>query len=456
MSSALRRRISIAAWPPPVSGVAVERRYMLSHPTFLSASAMAHAIRRSEISSEEMIRTHLEQILTLNPRLNSVLQIAADTAIVHAQAADAFIERGDDIGPLHGVPFTVKDVFPVGSDAQLVTAPGMADPPDEPAHPESTVVTRLRAAGAIVLGVTRATLWSDREERYGPAHNPYDLSRITSGSSGGEAATIAAGCSALGIGSDSGGSLRMPAHYCGIATLRPSNGRVPRGIDADGTNDPRTAAGPLARSIEDLDLAMRVIAGVDPNDPTTLPLPWPDFRHVNIRGLRVAFFTDNTVVSPTPETATTVAAAAKALSDAGAEITEILPPSMDEAWQITLRYWHYCGAKGEVGEYFEFLKRWDLYRILMAGFMSDYDLILCPVEAGPAGLIGSEETAPGFTYTTPFSLLGWPCAIVRAGTSPEGMPIGVQAVGAPWRDDIALAAAACIEGALGGWQPPIL
>lgn len=421
---------------------------------FCSATALARMIRDRELSSEEVVTAYLGRIGTLNPALNSVLQIAPGSALEQARAADAALARGRLLGPLHGVPFTVKDVYEVCEAARLVTAPGMVERPDPPPARDSTAVLRLWAAGAILIAVTRATLWKDREERYGPARNPYDLTRTPGGSSGGEAATIAAGGSPLGLGSDSGGSLRLPAHYCGLATLRPSNGRVPRGSDAAGTNDPRTAAGPLARSVEDLALALSLISGFDWTEPTTLPLSLGDHREVDLNALRVAFHTDNGIVPPTAETAEAVLASARALETAGAAVEEAAPPALDEAWQITLEYWRYCGEVGTVQEYFRFLERWDRYRVTLLSFMQRWDLLLCPVEAFPAPLQGADDTPPMFTYTTPYSLVGWPCAVVRAGTSPEGLPIGVQIIGGPWRDDLALAAALRVEAVCGGYQPP--
>jgi amidase len=154
--------------------------------------------------------------------------------------------------------------------------------------------------------------------------------------------------------------------------------------------------------------------------------------------------------------AAAVLASARALEEAGAIVEEAAPPDLDEAWQITLEYWRYCGEVGTVPEYFRFLERWDRYRVKLLAFMQPRDLILCPVEAFPAPVQAAKDTPQMFTYTTPFSLVGWPCAVVRAGTCREGLPIGVQIVSGPWRDDVALAAARQIESVRGGWQrPPI-
>jgi amidase len=191
-------------------------------------------------------------------------------------------------------------------------------------------------------------------------------------------------------------------------------------------------------------------------DPTTLPIPPLGEREPEVAGLRAAMFTSNGLAPPTEETGATVYAAANALTEAGLIVDEQTPPDLKEAWEITLQYWHYCDEVGAVAEYFRFLERWDRFRVKMAAFMEDWDLILCPVEAFPAPRLDEEGGPPHFTYTTPFSLLGWPCAAVRAGTSMDGLPIGVQIVGGSWRDDLALAAARAIEGARGGWMPPDL
>lgn len=418
------------------------------------ATKLVRMIRERQLSAVEVVQAHLKRIEQINPALNAVIEIAPESSLEQARDADAAIASGEQVGPLHGVPFTVKDVYEVCDCARLMTAPGMASRPGEPARKDSTAVIRLRAAGAILIGVTKATLWVEREERYGLTHNPYDLSLSPGGSSGGEAATIAAGGSPLGMGSDSGGSLREPAHFCGIATIRPSNGRVPRSPDA-GENDSRTVSGPLARTVEDVATALDVVRGLDWVDPMAISAPLANWRDVSLTGLRVSAFSDNGIVAPTRETVATVAAAARVLADAGMIVDEERPPGLDESWEITLAYWKW-GDSGNLKEYKTFLSRWHQYKLRMLDYMRTRDLVLCPVEAFPAPPLGKSEigTGPSVTYTTPFSLLGWPVATVRAGSSREGLPIGVQLVASPWRDDVALAAAAAVESASGGWQPP--
>jgi amidase len=478
---------------------------------YQSVARLAEMIRDGALSSYDLVTEQLARIERLNPSLNAVIEIA-DSATAQARAADRAAARGELAGPLHGIPFTVKDVYVVAAEvATLRTAAGMPPRRDEQSDQEdgqqtgqqtgqptdqptdkavaateaystavgatfpltrtSTAVARLRA-GAILLAVTKATLWTDREDHYGVTHNPYDPTCTPGGSSGGEATVVAAGMSPLGLGSDSGGSLRQPAHYCGVATIRPSNGRVPRATDADGMYDPRTAAGPLARTVTDVGLALSIISGADWHDPTTVPVPLGDWSAVDLADLRVAVHTDNGLVPPTAATAATVRRAADALTEAGAQLSEVVPPGLPLAWDITLDYWRRCGGDGTLRDYFALLDRWQDYQRTAGAFMQAYDLILCPVEASPAprrergdggsgGESGSgdgdggagEQRGPKFTYTAPSSLLGWPAAVVRAGTSPDGLPIGVQLIGGPYRDDVALRAAAAIEAATGGWRP---
>jgi len=412
---------------------------------YRSACELGRLIGRGEVSSERVVRAHLGRLCELNPKLNAIIQIAPESAVEQARLADAAVAAGAELGLLHGVPFTVKDVYPVKNAAELVAVPGMPPLLDLPRDRDATAILRLRAAGAILIGVSRATVWKDREDRYGSVRNPYHLDMDAGGSSGGEAATIAAGGSPLGLGSDSGGSLRTPAGRCGIATIRPSNGRVPQAADGGRTGDPRTVAGPLARSVEDLAAALGIISGVDPLDPTTLPVPLGDWRTVRLAGLRVGVFAGSEVEPPSPLATAAVRDAAAALKEAGAHLAEAQPPDLAESWSITQEYWTgYPDGQNASRTFYGFMKRWDIYRVALALFMEDFDVLVCPVDP--------------LIYTCVFSLVGWPCAVVRCGTQTNGLPIGVQVVSKPWRDDVALAAAAEIErtATAGGWRPPLM
>ncbi len=458
---------------------------------YASAAAIAQAIRAQQVSVKDVVEAHLERIEAVNPALNAVVKLAAERALDEARAADQAVLNGKTLGPLHGVPMTIKDSL----DTEGVVSTGgtkgrEAHVPQE----DATVVARLRAAGAILLGKTNTpelTLAGETNNLiYGQTNNPYDLSRTPGGSSGGAGAIIAAGGSPLDIGSDTGGSIRLPSHFCGIAGIKPTSGRVPRtghvvpfGL---GAVDALTQNGPMARFVEDLALTLPIIAGVDWRDPAIVPMPLGDPQAVNLQGLRVAMHTDNGIKTPTPETIAAVQAAANALSNAGISITEQRPDALSRAADLAN---HLSGADGrawtrrllgksstselhpwlsrrmeeaqpvDVGDFTALLEDVDAYRSDMLTFLQDYDVILCPVCAFPApphGTTMEPEMRLGFSYTGAYNLTGWPGAVVRGGTSPEGLPIGVQVVARPWREDVALAVAQKLETALGGWQSPSL
>lgn len=429
----------------------------------VSAATLARRIRNRELSSEEVVQAHLQRIESINPRLNAVVQLAAEQALKDARAADAALAHGQPFGALHGVPFTVKDW--IDAAGLPCTGGDLAFRTRVPTE-DATVVARMRQAGAILLGKTNVMV---ENPVYGRTNNPYNLAYSTTGSSSGEAALIAAGGSPLGLGSDSGGSIRQPAHACGIAGLKPTTGRIPLTghfpfIGA--MNDPRTSIGPMARFVEDLALALPILSGMDWKDASVIPMPLADWRAVDGRTLRVAYYTHHAQAEPTLETAETCRRVAHVLAGMGALVEEALPPRIEEASQITRQYWQRPEsgsadewvADGEARlssvEVEQHLFAWDRFRRTLIGFMAHYDVILTPVAERPATLHGTD--AGWIPYTLPYSLTGWPCAVVRAGTSPEGLPIGVQVVARPWRDDVALAVAHTIERALGGWQPPKL
>jgi amidase len=424
---------------------------------YTSATELATAIRAKRVSSEEIVNAYLRRIEAINSHLNAVVQVAADSARTLAREADAALARGEIKGPLHGVPFTVKDVC---ETAALISAAGLEERAHYRPRKDAAVVTRMKAAGAILLGKTNCPPGGSGAVTdnpvYGRTSNPYDVSRTPGGSSGGEAAAIAAGESPLGIGSDSGGSLRVPSHFCGIATLKPTSGRVPNTGTLNhpgGLSDYRTQIGPLARYVKDLVLAFPILAGEDGYDSGVIPMPLGDPESVMLKGLRMAVYTDDGEATPTPEVIATVRAGASALSEVGLIIEEARPACLSDSRPITERYWRMSQLSGvEIKQLF---MDWDRFRSAMLAFVARHDVILCPADSSPAPRHG-EKAAWLFNYTPPFSLTGWPCVVVRAGTSPEGLPIGVQIVARPWREDVALVVAQHIETALHGWQrPPI-
>jgi amidase len=416
------------------------------------AGWLARAIRAKKLSSVEVVRAHLEHIHTVNPRLNAVVFATAESALKEARSADRHNQRKSALGPLHGVPFTAKDIF---NTAGIPTTAGLRMMRGNVPDHDATVVARMRRAGAILIGKTNCPPGGAGVESWKSMHggtrNPYDISRTPGGSSSGEAAIIAAGGSPLGLGSDSGGSVRMPAGYCGIAALKPTAGLIPvtgaYGLPG-GLSDTRSQVGPMARYVTDLALTLPVLIGPDGLDSGVVPVPLPR-RTPKLAGLKVAWYSDDGMARPTPAVAAAVKAAAKALAAQGCVVSEERMPALTEAWQVTLGYWGWRPMSQE-----RLLRRWDAFRGTVLKFMSRFDLVLSPVAPDIAPLYKTKGTGDHmFSYTVPFSLSGNPCVVVRAGTSPEKMPIGVQVVARNFNDLVALRAARAIERALGGWRP---
>src|SRR2546429_1267071 len=300
------------------------------------AGWIARAIRTKKLSAVEVVRAHLEHIHTVNPRLNAVVFATAESAIKEARPAHRHNKRKSALGPLHGVPFTVKDIF---NTAGLPTTAGLrmlrANVPDH----DATAVARMRRAGAILIGKTNCPPGGVGSDSWNPLHggtrNPYDINRSPGGSSSGEASIIAAGGSPLGIGSDSGGSIRMPAHHCGIAALQPTARPVPAtGAYAlpGGLSDPRRQGGPAARFVSDLALTLPVLVGPDGIDSGVVPVPLAK-RTPKLPGLRMAWYADDGIMKPAPAVAAAVRAAAKALPAQGRVVFQERPPGLAEAPQ---------------------------------------------------------------------------------------------------------------------------
>lgn len=447
----------------------------------LPAAALAKAIRNKAISATEAVDSYLNRIKAVNPKLNAVVQLSEKTAHDQALKADKALANGDISGPLHGVPFTIKDSF---DTAGLISTGGTKGRSNHVPSRDATIVSRLRAAGAILLGKTNTSeltlSYETKNLIYGQTNNPYDLSRSPGGSSGGAAAIVAVGGSAFDIGSDYGGSLRFPAHCCGIATIKPTSGRVPRTghiLPFGGVLDSFQQMGPLGRSVEDLSLILPIIAGPDDIDPGILPMALYEPNAVDLTDLRVAFHSDNGIISPSPETAKVVRETAECLDGGGLIVTEIRPNGIEQSYNLMIellsadggtsirRLLQDAGTKEhtlpwlgraeplDAAHFDALIMRWYRFRSTMLSFFKDYDIILSPVNAFPAmppGSFGADLEA--FSYTMTYNITGWPAAVVRGGTSPEGLPIGVQIIAHPGREDVALAVAAYIEKTLGGFQ----
>ncbi len=442
---------------------------MTSHdPRALPLTALAAGLRRGELSSEAVTRAYLDRIDAINPKLNAVVQLRREAALLEARRADGV--PPEKRGPLHGVPVTIKDSL---DTAGIVTTGGTKGRATFVPREDATVVKRLRAAGAIVMGKSNTpelTLsYETNNLVYGRTNNPFDLERTSGGSSGGASAILAAGGSPLDIGSDTGGSIRLPAHFCGVTGLKPTAGRVPRTghiIGFEGAPQFLTHIGPLARHVEDLSLVLGLIAGPDGVDPHVVPVPLREAGALKLTGLRVAFFTRLPPLEPTAETANVVENAVANLEGGGCRTRALGPiPDAERLYDRYMAVLYGDGGaavarmldgwalpSGELTALFEGLDRW---RSRMLGLIADHDAIVCPVNVGPAPRHGAFDRATA-AYTQVFNVTGWPSTVVRAGTSAEGLPIGVQVVAHPWREDVSLALAGYLEHVLGPFPEPRL
>ncbi len=303
-----------------------------------SVTNVARAIRAKEVSSVEVVNAYLKRIEAVNPKLNAVVQLPADAALEQARQADDALARGEHKGSLHGVPMTIKDSFDTAGVVSTWGTPGRAG--YGPDH-DATVVARLKAAGAILMGKTNTPEFTMAFETdnpiYGRTNNPYNLERTSGGSSGGAAAIVSAGGSPFDIGTDTGGSIRLPSHCCGITGIKPTSGRVPRTGHAVGPGsllDPLTQVGPIARYVEDLALLLPLIAGPDGRDPFVIPAPLGDLKAVMLKGLRGTFHTDNGIQTPEPEIAEAVRSSVKVLTEAGIGFEEKRPPGIEETIEL--------------------------------------------------------------------------------------------------------------------------
>jgi len=456
----------------------------------LSACEQARLVRARNISCRELMRAHLERIAAVNPVLHAAVEVQAERALADAEAADRELAAGSLRGPLHGVPFSIKDSIEQAGSRCTAGTWGRRESAVSTA--DATVVERLRRAGAIPIARTNLPdlLFAFESDNllFGRTNNPYDVTRTSGGSSGGEAALIAAGGPALGLGSDAAGSVRLPAAFCGIAGIKPTSGRLPRTghfPPAGGWLEMVWQIGPMARRVEDVIEAMRLLAGPDGVDPTVPDVPWRDPMEVKLSGLRVAFFTDNGMAAADRKVAPVVRAAAEALASEVAVVEEARPACLEAAYDLEMKLIGPDGGDGlrayvrglgsdrvhplltgwldklepyrtDLAGFARYWAELDAYRAGMARFLGRFDAILCPAyihTALPHGESIQDENFRGFSHTMAFNVAGWPAAVVRCGEA-GGMPLAVQVAAGPWREDIVLRVALWLEEKFGGWKPP--
>lgn len=308
--------------------------------TGLTASEIARKIKAKELSSMEVVEAHIKRIEEVNGQLNAVIVPLFNEARAQAKEADRILEEGRPVGPLHGVPITIKEQFDV---AGTETNVGVPNNRGVVAEKDGPLVARLREAGAIILGKTNVMMalagWESDNPVYGRTNNPWDLERTPGGSSGGESAIIAAHGSPFGLGGDFGGSIRLPAHFSGVHGLKPTTHRLtnsdtPGRLFSSGQEAILPQPGPIARSVEDLKLMMKVLADppMERTPDLVPPVPWPDPDEVSIKGLRVAYYTDNGIYQVSPALSRAVRESVDLLKTKGALVEPFSPPDTEEAY----------------------------------------------------------------------------------------------------------------------------
>jgi Asp-tRNA(Asn)/Glu-tRNA(Gln) amidotransferase A subunit family amidase len=462
--------------------------------TFPTLDQIAEGIRRREFSPFEIVEAHFKRIDACEPKLNAFFHLDREAG-TQAFAAESAVLRGDPLGPLHGVPLTIKSCIDVANwpaPAGSVLRMGYIPKRDAP------LVSRLKAAGAILLGNTNTPeflmAYETNNLLKGSTSNPWNLAYSAGGSSGGEAAAIASGCSAGGVGSDGGGSIRVPAHFCGICGLKPTPGRIPATghfPSGAGAFSWIGVVGPMARTIADVRLLFEVMAGPDPGDALSSPVPLRSQNKIDPRGFRIGILESPALGTATPETHAAVEHAAKLLVDQGFTLEPLPLDGLDRALEL---WWFFFGpvighllSKAVAGKeaqispmlreylsyatsrgpitldlFIEACAERDLLRAKILRQMQEVPILLSPVSSAPAFLHGSGNYRPsaGYLDTMRYSqwlnLTGFPGASVPLGLSSQGLPIGVQIIGRPFEDELVLSVAEAIERTRGPWQAPPL
>ncbi len=476
---------------------------------FNSATSLVAAIARREVSSRELLEEYLRRIEHHNPALNAVVTLDAERALADADTADDALARGEPTGALHGLPVTIKDSLATAELRTTAGAPPFAD--HVPAR-DAEAVARLRAAGAIIFGKTNVPAFASDTQTYndlfGTTNNPWDLGRTPGGSSGGAAAAIAAGLSALELGSDFGGSLRLPAHFCGIYSLKPTYGIVPQRGHIPPAPDTLTefdiaVTGPLARHASDLDLCLSVMAGPDTERGVAWRLELPPPRSSSLGGYRIAAWLDDPAYSIDSEIAGVYERLVAELRRAGARIHDgARPAPLAEGLDVAQRLIQDAVSPWLPEEEFRSLLeraaaapaddstppvRWARnvtqrvreyqfvaeqrlrLKAAWADFFRDHDVLLCPVTPTPAiphdhnpdvdartisvnGI--SRPYGEQFAWLQAVGVVHLPAAVAPVGFTSTGLPVGIQIVAPHLEDRTAIDVAARITEVVGGFQAP--
>ena len=468
---------------------------MIEEICFASATELAERIRSGDLSPVEVMSAHLERIEAINPRLNAIVTLDGGV-MERAREAEAAVMAGDSLGPFHGVPFTAKDSVDVEG---VRTTRGSRLFEGFVPSADATAVTRLKEAGGIFIGHTNVpefVFWFETDNMvFGRTENPWQPGRTPGGSSGGEASALASGLTPLGIGSDVGCSIRLPAAYCGIVGLKPTQGRVPLTGHWPESLLRYMHVGPMARTVRDVAGALSVMAGPDGFDPYAMPVPVPQFEDLDAPpvGLRVGWCAEGPFAPVARVVQETVARAASTLERAGCRVEPVSLSSWEElpGQSISLTIYtsevglylepYISGREDELSpairqrlevplpsarEYQEALADCERLRHEVARLFTEFDLLLCPMSVVPAHPHGSTELEVdgqrviprnALRAAVPFDLTGSPAISVPFGWSEDGLPIGVQLVARHFDEATLLRAALTLEAARSSSRrrPPI-
>ncbi len=448
---------------------------------FLSAVELAGKLRRKEVGAEELAKYFIGRIERFDTKLNAVVVRDFERALVAAKEADKALARGQTLGPLHGLPMTIKESYDI---AGLPSTWGVPDAAQAIAQSDSAVVERFKNAGALFLGKTNVPIFlgdfQSYNEIYGTTNNPWDLKRTPGGSSGGSAAALAAGLTGLESGSDIGGSIRNPAHFCGVYGHKPtlgiisSRGHQPPGLPPTPQHPDLAVVGPMARSAEDLAVSLDILSGPNRFNAAGWRLELPPPRMTSLKGLRVALWPDDPNAPVDSEVAARVEAVGEKLAQAGAKVSDTARPAFEpkaasdtylgillgitSGPEAELKFYEYQVLHGQRG----------YFRAQWQQFFRDWDVLITPTTATPAfeqdqSEINERTLTVNGTPQPYFQQVFWaglatlsylPSTVFPTGLSSAGLPIGLQAIGAEFDDRTTIEFARLMAREMGGYQPP--